>query len=67
MYFGSAIKSHWGLADPSEVDGSVQEKQAAFDHTVEKIRQRLAACFSLDLNALTDAELKTELDRIGGM
>ena len=67
VYFGPAIKSHWGLADPSDVDGSLTQKQAAFDATVGKIKQRFSAFFALDLNSLSDAELKTELDRIGAL
>ena len=64
VYFGPAIKSHWGLADPSDVHGTEQQMRAAFDSTVETIKQRFAALFALDLNSLSDAELKTELDRI---
>ena len=65
VYFGPAVKSHWGLADPSDVHGTEQQIRAAFDSTVETIKQRFAAFFALDLNSLSDAELKTELDRIG--
>lgn len=65
VYFGSAIKSHWGLSDPSEVEGSEDEIQAAFDATVAKIRQRFKALFSLDMRSLSSIELKRELDRIG--
>ena len=65
VYFGPAIKSHWGLSDPSEVQGSDEEIQAAFDATAVHIRQRFAAFFSLNLNALDPAQLKQALDRIG--
>jgi arsenate reductase len=67
VYFGPAIKSHWGLADPSDVHGTEQQVQAAFDSTVETIKTRFAAFFALDLNNLSDAELKAELDRIGAL
>lgn len=65
VYFGPAIKSHWGLSDPSDVDGSDEEVQAAFDATVAHIRRRFAAFFSLDLKTLGAAELKHALDQIG--
>ncbi|MFJ6826252.1 arsenate reductase ArsC [Pseudomonas sp. NPDC090964] len=65
VYFGPAIKSHWGLADPSDVEGSDTDVQAAFDATVVQIRRRFAALFSLDHSALTPQELKRELDQIG--
>jgi protein-tyrosine-phosphatase len=65
VYFGPAIKSHWGLSDPSDVEGSDEEMQAAFDATVAQIRQRFAAFFSLNIKALSLTELKQALDRIG--
>jgi len=63
--FGPAIKSHWGLADPSDVQGSDEEVQAAFDATVAKIRQRFAAFFALDISTLSKTELKQALDAVG--
>jgi arsenate reductase len=65
VYFGPAIKSHWGLADPSEVHGSREDIEAAFTNTVEIIKRRFAAFFALDLKSLSDADLKAALDRIG--
>ncbi|MGV8920770.1 MAG: arsenate reductase ArsC [Pseudomonas sp.] len=65
VYFGPALKSHWGLADPSEVQGSEAQMQAAFDATVVQIKTRFAAFFELDLNTLAPAQLKAALDHIG--
>lgn len=65
VYFGPAITSHWGLADPSDVEGAASEIQAAFDATVVQIKKRFEAFFRLDHSALTPQELKRELDRIG--
>lgn len=67
VYFGPAIKSHWGLADPSQVRGSDEAAQAAFDATVEHIKRRFAAFFTLDPQTLQGAELKQALDRIGAL
>lgn len=67
VYFGPAIKSHWGLSDPSEVDGTDDDAQAAFDATVEHINRRFAAFFTLDLKTLQGADLKQALDRIGAL
>ncbi|MDD0976622.1 arsenate reductase ArsC [Pseudomonas fontis] len=65
VYFGPAIKSHWGLSDPSEVTGSDADVQAAFEATIEHIKKRFAAFFALDLASLAPTELKAALDRIG--
>jgi arsenate reductase len=67
VFFGSAVKSHWGLADPSEAKGTDSEVQAAFDATVARIRKRIEAFLSLDHALLTAAQLKRELDRIGDL
>jgi arsenate reductase len=67
VYFGAAVKSHWELADPSDVQGGDSEVQAAFDATVVQIRKRFEAFFALAHNALTSEQLKRELDRIGAL
>ncbi|MFA1030686.1 hypothetical protein ALP10_200243 [Pseudomonas syringae pv. helianthi] len=67
VYFGRAVKSHWGLADPSDVEGTDSEIQSAFDTTFIQIRKRFEAFFRLDHSALTPQELKRELDRIGDL
>ncbi|WP_268800466.1 arsenate reductase ArsC [Pseudomonas huanghezhanensis] len=67
VYFGPALKSHWGLMDPSDVSGSESETQAAFDATVAHIKRRLDAFLEKDLRALSNTELKTLLDQIGAL
>jgi protein-tyrosine-phosphatase len=67
VYFGPSVKSHWGLPDPSEVEGSDEQIQAAFDAAVAQIRRRFAAFFALDFDTLAPTELKPALDRIGEM
>ncbi len=67
VYFGAALKTHWGLSDPSDVEGSDEVVQAAFDATVAHIRKRLTAFFLLDFGASGRGELKHALDRIGAL
>jgi arsenate reductase (thioredoxin) len=38
---GAARQLHWGLDDPSEVEGTDEEKLAAFRRTVAQVRHRL--------------------------
>ena len=66
VYFGPALKSHWGLADPSDVQGTEQQVQAAFANTVATIKQRFATSSPWTYKPV-DAELKAELDRIGAL
>ncbi|MCQ4295346.1 arsenate reductase ArsC [Pseudomonas stutzeri] len=65
VYFGPATKAHWGLADPSESVGSLEEVEAAFDATLASLKRRIAAFLALPLAQLDAAALKTELARIG--
>ncbi|MDD2048735.1 arsenate reductase ArsC [Pseudomonas putida] len=64
-YFGPALKSHWGLEDPSDVSGDNAVVAAAFRATLGHIEQRCKAFFELPFSSLSRDQLKRELDRIG--
>ena len=65
VYFGPALKAHWGLEDPSEVTGDEAAIDAAFRATLARIEQRCKAFLELPFNRLSRDELKLELDRVG--
>jgi arsenate reductase len=70
MYFGNALRAHWGLEDPSQLSKhnhklSEAEIDQAFDHTLDAIRQRLLAFFALPFESLNAQQLHSELQRIG--
>ncbi|MCJ8206758.1 arsenate reductase ArsC [Pseudomonas sp. RGM2987] len=65
VFFGPALKAHWGLVDPSEATGSEADITAAFETTLAKIRQRLSAFFALPLKTMSTDQLQAELNRIG--
>ena len=67
VYFGPALKAHWGLEDPSDVAGDEAVIDAAFRATLAHIEQRFIAFFALPFNDLDRDELKRELDRIGAL
>jgi protein-tyrosine-phosphatase len=67
VYFGPALKSHWGLADPSDVKGSDDQIGLAFHTTLDRIEARCRAFFALPFDQLDAQALKTELDRIGSL
>ena len=64
VYFGPAVKAHWGLEDPSDVQGDDARVQAAFDATLKTIATRSRAFFILPFAELSPTELKAELARI---
>ena len=67
VYFGPALKAHWGLADPSEVVGDEVRINEAFVATLQRIEARCTAFFALAFDKLDRAHLKHELDRIGSL
>ncbi|NBF13221.1 arsenate reductase ArsC [Pseudomonas sp. Fl4BN1] len=67
VYFGPALKAHWGLEDPSEVIGDEAAIEAAFRATLARIERRCQAFLDLPFATLSRTELKHELDRIGSL
>ncbi|MNG76861.1 hypothetical protein D3C79_353960 [compost metagenome] len=67
MYFGPALKSHWGLEDPSDVVGDEASVDAAFRATLARIESRCQAFFALPFDQLDREQLKHALDRIGSL
>ncbi|WP_289535412.1 arsenate reductase ArsC [Pseudomonas sp. SO81] len=65
VYFGPALKAHWGLEDPSDVQGDESEVDAAFRATLARIEQRCRAFLALPFERLSRDELKRALDGIG--
>lgn len=67
VYFGPAIKAHWGLEDPSDITGSEENLRAAFHATLAIIEKRCRAFLALPFETLDPAQLKQKLDQIGGL
>lgn len=65
VYFGPALKAHWGLEDPSHVEGDEATIDAAFHATLAHIERRCRAFLALPLRNLSRAELQQALDQIG--
>ncbi|MBK5401198.1 arsenate reductase ArsC [Pseudomonas sp. TH39(2020)] len=64
VYFGPALKAHWGLEDPSGVKGDETVVAAAFHSTLARIETRCRAFLALPFAQLDRDVLKRELDRI---
>jgi len=65
VYFGPALKAHWGLEDPSDIQGDEATVSAAFHSTLARIKTRCRALLDLPFAQLDRDALKRELDRIG--
>ncbi|QXZ10643.1 arsenate reductase ArsC [Comamonas sp. Y33R10-2] len=55
---GHPATAHWGYADPSEVEGSNEDREAAFRQTLLAIRQRLELFINLPPLAIGKLKLQ---------
>ena len=59
------MKAHWGLPDPSHLEGSDKERAEAFDKVAATLAARIKRLLVEDFEQLEDAELSELLDRLG--
>jgi arsenate reductase len=62
---GQPMTAHWGLPDPSEVQGTEVERALAFADTYRMLNNRIGIFTSLPLASLDQLSLKKHLDGIG--
>lgn len=62
---GQPMTAHWGLPDPSRVQGSEAEVRAAFADTHRMLYQRISIFLNLPLTSLDKMSLQRKLDEIG--
>ena len=67
LWFGKSVKVHWGLADPSKVEGSDDEKAQAFRETIAEIQQRVTQLLALETEHMTQDELRSALNQLGAV
>lgn len=67
VWFGKSVKVHWGLADPSKIEGSEGEKAEVFREIIAEIQQRVTDLLALDTEQLTPGELRTALNKLGAV
>lgn len=67
VWFGKSIKVHWGLADPSKIEGGKEQKAEAFRETITEIQQRVTDLLALDTEQLTPDELRAALNQLGAV
>jgi len=65
VFFGAALKAHWGLTDPSTISGSEEEIEAAFQATLTVIEKRVRAFISLPFEQMNRDMLQTSIVEIG--
>lgn len=62
---GQPMSAHWGVPDPSRVEGNEAEKRQAFADTHRMLYQRISIFVNLPLASLDRLTLQKRLDDIG--
>lgn len=62
---GQPMTAHWGVPDPSEVEGSDDDRRHAFGETVVVLKRRIELLLSLPLATLDSMSIRREIQAIG--
>ena len=62
---GRPATAHWGIPDPAAVEGSDEDKRAAFRKAYEQLARRIQLFMSLPIEKLDKLTLKQKLAEIG--
>ncbi|NCP65943.1 MAG: arsenate reductase ArsC [Paraglaciecola sp.] len=65
VWFGHAVKVHWGLADPSKIAGSEADIAQGFHVCIAKITERVNQLIPIAEKNLAPADLKCALAKLG--
>ncbi len=64
LWMGNSLKVHWGLSDPSKLQASDAEIEAAFMQLIDRIKSRVGKLMQLNLNSLDSKAQKQALLQI---
>ncbi len=67
VWFGKSVKVHWGLTDPSKVEGSDEEKAQAFRETIAEIQRRVTELLAFADKQLSQEELRSAINKLGAI
>jgi arsenate reductase (thioredoxin) len=66
LYLDGAVKVHWGLADPSKIEGDAEAQAAAFAQCIREIERRVAVLAAAARQQLQGEALRRALVAAGG-
>jgi arsenate reductase len=62
---GKPVTAHWGVPDPAAVEGTEEQKRAAFRSAASTLRRRIELFLALPIAKLDANSLRTKLKEIG--
>lgn len=67
LWPGQPVTAHWGIEDPSAVEGSEIERERAFVTALRYLRNRIEVLLALPLTSLDQMALARKVRQIGGL
>ena len=67
LWPGQPMTAHWGIPDPADVEGTPEQKRAAFQEAYRRLMSRVTALVNLPIEKMGLSELKAQLAEIGKM
>ena len=67
VWIGHPMTAHWGIEDPSNVQGSEIERERASVTALRYLRNRINVLLSLPIESLDEMVLAQQVRRIGGL
>lgn len=64
VWIGNPVTAHWGFPDPSQVEGSDEEKRKAFKDVMLGLRKRIQLLADLPLDRLDQMSIQTKLQEL---
>lgn len=64
LWFGDTVKVHWGLRDPSKLEGSEEEIRRAFFEVMQAIETRIQKLLTINFSESTPEQLQAALELI---
>lgn len=65
VYFGNCLKVHWGLSDPSKIEGDESQVKHAFLACITEIAERVKELEHIAKQNLSTTDLKVALAKAG--
>ena len=65
VWLGPPITAHWGVEDPAAVEGTDEEKRAAFKEAAIILRRRIELLLALPIEKLDALAIQSKLQEIG--
>ena len=64
VWIGNPVTAHWGFPDPSQVEGSDEEKRKAFKDVMLALRKRIQLLADLPLDRLDQMSIQTKVQEL---